>query len=518
MLKTSAAPSRACGSLGAPVALLIVLVAVSAGCGGNLPGSQPPRLVVLYAPCTVSKTFLSPYAEDVAFTPHLADFAAQSVTFDAHRTEAGSSGIAYASIFTGSQADRHGVVQHPAALRIEAYLIAEAFAEQGYETWYWNGQRMASLRLGYGQGVPPEHAFRRGLRGGDPRFDALLAGLAADPTRRAFVMTNFSATHGPYSSKAVEKFLERFPEEAPSVEESDRARLIGLYQRNTLALEYNFQPTLERIGVGPHEVRALADSVELAYKSNIWRLDALFGEVIAAIDGRGLRDESLVVFTADHGEVLYRDQELFKFTHSSSLAPEVIDVPLLVRSPRLRPGRYEGVTRSIDVFPTMLGLSGSTSPDGRGIDGVDLTDVLVSGADALDLSAYSHTSVIPEAVERRMQAPGGAETWGLRMRLYPRADIRFSEVTLRRGLRVFRHRNSGDGRFEDVAFDRSNDPFETVDVFDPDDPRDRAAASELLQYKARLVASTQAKRDSPAAGSPGRDEAEEALRALGYIQ
>lgn len=95
--------------------LIIVLVAtLASGCEES--GPPEPRLVLLYAPCTVGKQFLSPWNESIPFTPNLAAFAAKSVVFERHQTETGQSGISYASIFSGSQADHHQVYRHPATL------------------------------------------------------------------------------------------------------------------------------------------------------------------------------------------------------------------------------------------------------------------------------------------------------------------------------------------------------------------------------------------------------------------
>jgi hypothetical protein len=94
---------------------LALALAAQAGCQSRA-GDAPPRLVLLYVPCTVSKTFLSPYTAGVPFTPNLSAFAREAVTFQRHQTEAPSSGIAYASIFSGAQADRHGAYRHPTSL------------------------------------------------------------------------------------------------------------------------------------------------------------------------------------------------------------------------------------------------------------------------------------------------------------------------------------------------------------------------------------------------------------------
>ncbi len=59
------------------------------GCGSVSSQGTPPRLVLLYAPCTVNRSFLSPYDEKVGYTPHLSAFAREAVTFRRHQTEAG---------------------------------------------------------------------------------------------------------------------------------------------------------------------------------------------------------------------------------------------------------------------------------------------------------------------------------------------------------------------------------------------------------------------------------------------
>ena len=89
-----------------PLRLLVTCALVGGALGCAAPGETPqPRLVLLFAPCTVSTAFLSPYNEEVDFTPNLQAFAERSVVFQRHQTEAGQSGPAYAAIFSGGQAD-----------------------------------------------------------------------------------------------------------------------------------------------------------------------------------------------------------------------------------------------------------------------------------------------------------------------------------------------------------------------------------------------------------------------------
>src|SRR4029077_10220328 len=101
--------------------------------------------------------------------------------FENHYTEADQSGIAYAALFSGSQADHHGIYPHPQELGDEVRLIFEAFAERGWETFYWNDHFASSPKLNYAQGVPVEHRYGGPLGGDDEHFRALLDRLHGDP-------------------------------------------------------------------------------------------------------------------------------------------------------------------------------------------------------------------------------------------------------------------------------------------------------------------------------------------------
>lgn len=255
------------------------------------------------------------------------------------------------------------------------------------------------------------------------------------------------------------------------------------------------------------DLERLAAVLELLHFASIHELDRRFGMLLDSIRTAGLGDESMVVFTADHGEVLYRDNALFKWTHGSQLAPEVIDVPLILRDPRLAGSRYEGVTRSIDVFPTVAGLAGLDLPTSTQIQGRDLSPVLRGERSAPELTAFSHTTVhVPEMLEQ-------AKAWTLSHRLIPRSDPELMWVRARRGDRVYKWRRFLDGSWRMQVFDLARDPGERVDLRDPADGEQEEALRRLLRYKEQLV------RAYDQGAIPRReDDAEQRLRSLGYIQ
>ena len=92
----------------------------------------------------MARDFLGAYRTEVSSTPRLAAFAREGVVMRAHVTETAQSGVAYAALLTGTQADRHGIYYHPNTLAEDNLTLAECFAAAGYETWFWSGHPMAS--------------------------------------------------------------------------------------------------------------------------------------------------------------------------------------------------------------------------------------------------------------------------------------------------------------------------------------------------------------------------------------
>jgi len=497
-------------------------------CGPGSSAPERPRLVVLYATCTLNKEYLSPYttrAEGVPYTPNFQRLADDSRVFRRHVTEAGQSGLAFASILTGTQSDRHGIYHHPSKLGTENVLMAEAFAGAGYDTWFWSGQPMAAASLDYGQGVVPAHTFERALpfasevqplddefllrlTANDDEFDAILAHLREDPDYEAYVQVCFTATHEPYHQYAtpdqVLAFGERFPGHGGGVTRAEIERFLPIYEAQRHELNFDFPDTAAKLGLTPADVERLGAVIEAFYKTAVYNLDVLLGLFLDRLEASGLLDETLLVFTVDHGESMYRENALFHWTHGLQLAPEVLDVPLMIRGPScgVTPGDYGEVTRSIDVFPTVAGLCGIAAPS---VDGVDLAPALRGESEPQRLLAYSHTTTWGEQRVRRFRR------LALLQQILPRADPALMWARIRDRDLVFKLSRSTDGEFVVQAFDLEQDPGETTDVFDAEDPEHVLMRERLAAYKARLV-----QRYDPASGLT-EDEALERLKELGYL-
>ena len=114
---------------------------------------------------------------------------------------------------------------------------------------------------------------------------------------------------------------------------------------------------LRALPLGPAD----ADELRRLYDSEIAFTDASIGRLLDKLDELGLSDETLVIFTADHGEEFL---DHGKIGHSKTLYEELLHVPTIVRCPHWQPGVVDAPVSNIDLFPTALSCLGLPSPDG----------------------------------------------------------------------------------------------------------------------------------------------------------
>jgi arylsulfatase A-like enzyme len=103
-----------------------------------------------------------------------------------------------------------------------------------------------------------------------------------------------------------------------------------------------------------HDPRALYDG-EIAYT------DYHIGRVLDALDASPLRDHTVVILTADHGEAF--GEHGFNY-HGKYVWDEVVRVPLVVYVPGCTPRRITRRVSAVELAPTVLDLAGLPEDDG----------------------------------------------------------------------------------------------------------------------------------------------------------
>jgi choline-sulfatase len=170
------------------------------------------------------------------------------------------------------------------------------------------------------------------------------------------------------------------------------------------------------------------------YYANLAYVDERIGEVLAALAACGLEDDTIVVFTSDHGDLLGEHGLFFKMSFREHAA----HVPLIVHAPgRFEARRVREPVSLADVTPTLADLArpGRSDELARPVDGRSLVPLLEGARESPD------GTVLGEYLGESVLGP---------------------MVMIRRGPWKFIHTPSD----PDQLFDLSSDPLELVNLAD----------------------------------------------------
>lgn len=99
-----------------------------------------------------------------------------------------------------------------------------------------------------------------------------------------------------------------------------------------------------------------------SYYDQLRFLDRQFQRLVETLRRLGRWDDTLVIFTADHGLSL---NDHYQWRHGPFLFDQVINVPLIVRMPGCRPGVVtQELVEGVDLMPTVLEWCGVPVPPG----------------------------------------------------------------------------------------------------------------------------------------------------------
>jgi len=113
-------------------------------------------------------------------------------------------------------------------------------------------------------------------------------------------------------------------------------------------------------------------------------VDYWFGRLMARLESLNLLEDTVVVFTADHGfyfgehgiigKALFGEREGRPTFNRSPIYDEVARIPLVMYVPGMKPATHDVFTGFVDLMPTLLELAGVDVPDG--VQGRSLLPVL----------------------------------------------------------------------------------------------------------------------------------------------
>ncbi|HEX2679938.1 MAG TPA: choline-sulfatase, partial [Candidatus Dormibacteraeota bacterium] len=153
-------------------------------------------------------------------------------------------------------------------------------------------------------------------------------------------------------------------------------------------------------GVGLRVADDVVQNARRAHYASISYVDDRVGELMEALDATGLRDETTVIFMADHGESLGERGLWYKMTF---FEPSVA-VPFIVSAPRhFKAARVTSIVSLLDLGPTLVDLAGG--PTDKSLDGSSMVPLLRGGGDDRTIvSEYLAEGAIAPAVMVRKGA------------------------------------------------------------------------------------------------------------------
>ncbi len=340
---------------------------------------------------TVRADHLSSYGYGRQTTPNIDRWAANSgVLFETTVAPSPWTLPSHISMFTGLDAIRHGA-NYRLPARAEFEMIAERFADEGYETIAWTGG-------GY---LGPGYALHQGFEtynywlGPKQRevvenVEQTIEWLSHERERPFFLFLHTYEVHEPYFER--QPFYDRFAEESgrpkiPSnwVATRRQARMAGdgFLAHKEVMMSPDHGRTWDPIPSG------LKDSVIDRYDAGLAFTDAHIGKVLDAIEAQGKTENTVVLLTSDHGEGLGENG----MSGHSYLYDFNILVPLIIAAPGSgwpQGYRVSEQVRSVDIVPTLLDLAGLEIPEG--IDGETLAPLLKENHGNDDRPGWSYAA------------------------------------------------------------------------------------------------------------------------------
>ncbi len=225
--------------------------------------------------------------------------------------------------------------------------------------------------LGALPSVLSESGYRTALFAGHPYFHPRLA-----PVTRVFDQYTNVVSRDPGGPKAnLDDVLARFEPWLASQQSPFFAYLHAmdthfphpLRASPPLFADRRFQPSFAN-GAAPEQAAALKSAREREYVVDLYdedlhEADRSVGRLMEMLRRLGRLENMIVIVTADHGEQLYEAGYAGHGGGIGNLPEAEIHIPLIVSyGTHLRPERIAGITRSIDVAPSILELAGLPIP------------------------------------------------------------------------------------------------------------------------------------------------------------
>ena len=392
----------------AATSLATAIVLTANGCSSDR--KTPETNVVLIVIDTLRADRLSCQGWDRETSPAIDALAASGARMAEHHAQCSWTQPSVVSMMSGQY-----ITKYCDTYRDGAPVLARTLQEAGYHTVGVVSNTLVSSEAGFDAGfdhfdarrLTQEERATRAAEGGSPgpcrdapeMFDELIEQvdlhLASDDVAPMFLYWHLMEPHAPYLGHP------------------DLAQEFS--RRDDLPTAWH-QSTYDAAAKVPDDEQAaswkLINSGRARYEREIRKADDAVARLLAALDERGMRENTIFVIASDHGESLWDHpkmqlpiesaedppHEFFHQEHAMLLNQGLIRTPLIIAGPGVPENTVvTGNTENVDIFPTLLELLDLPGP--RGLDGESLVPAW-RGEPLEDGNAYAyvlHNLMIREA-------------------------------------------------------------------------------------------------------------------------
>lgn len=360
-------------------------LALAGGCSSpeSRPASRFNVVLVIFDAARADHFGSYGYARDT--TPIADAFAIESMRYETVISEAPFTFLSMSSLMTAGSPAVTGLVGRAGAIvPSELELVSETAQAAGFATLAYSENPFVTDDFGLAQGfeyfeeVFPVEDYRQ-QKDLDPTIDsgtrlaAILEKAAAEFERPFFLFAHLLRPHNPYAPPAP--FAGRFGSVLEDLPKGGTEALVAM----------------DREGA-PFDASEIEKITNL-YDENLSYADGLFGGLLADLEARGLRENSIVILASDHGEAF---GEHGRMLHNSQLYDSMLRVPLMIDVPGEQPGSH-----SIPIQLADLGRGLRSYFQGKAGAATNLTRLSV-GRD-LDAPLYSWTNANGHLVAARTE-------------------------------------------------------------------------------------------------------------------
>ena len=377
--------------------------------------SKPERNIILITADTLRADHLGCYGYTRKTSPNIDQLASKSLMFTYVSSVINNTNPSHISIFTARYPKNHEVYTNWTPLKIEGPItLAQILQDQGYtNAAFVSANHLNSDAVGLGRGFDFYQNTQKPKVNAYETIGHVVSWLKENSGKKFFMWVHLFDPHMPYNP--MPPYDSIFDPEYKGWGKI----FFDVYNRKISAREYVYSPELNpsqvdvlaRVALGTFSIQDIffnkiglkerdAEYVKALYDGEIAYMDQELGRLFSEIEKLGLDKNTIIIFTADHGESL-GEHGIF-FEHKG-LYENSLRVPLIVHVPGMGSKKISGMASNLDIMPTVLDLLHIhvSSKIKKGFDGKSLLPLIEGSTAQIRNELYmEHANNVAKSIRR----------------------------------------------------------------------------------------------------------------------